>query len=220
MATSSPLPLKHTATGWWLEEAGADAARPSLEGGHDVDVVVIGGGYTGLWTAWHLLELEPAARVAILEADLCGHGPSGRNGGFCESLWLRVPALRARLGDAGARAVAEESSRSVEAIRRWCREQGVDAWFDQSGYLLASTAPAHDAVVRREVDAAAAVGAPERVVPLDEVALRARCDPPVLRGGGLVPDFATVHPARLALGLRAGAPPGGPPVSKRFGVPR
>ena len=62
---------------------------------------MIGGGYAGLWTAWNLL--ERGASVALLEADVCGHGPSGRNGGFCETLWSNLPDLDERFG-AGARA--------------------------------------------------------------------------------------------------------------------
>lgn len=212
--------MRHTPTGWWLEEAGPVQARPPLTGADDADVVVIGGGYTGLWTAWHLLASEPEARVALLEADVCGHGPSGRNGGFCESLWLRLPGLRDRFGDAEARAVAEASSESVEAIGRWCREQEVDAWFDHAGYVLASAAPGHDAVGRAAVAAAAAVGAPERVQPLDEAEVRARCDSPVFRGGVLVPDFATVQPARLALGLRDRLLSRGAAIFERTGVRR
>jgi glycine/D-amino acid oxidase-like deaminating enzyme len=178
------------------------APQPPLAGALDADLVVIGGGYTGLWSAWHLLAAEPDARVCLLEADVCGHGPSGRNGGFCESLWLRLPRLRETLGDSGAREVADASSASVQAIGDWCRDEGVDAWFDQSGYMLVSTAPAQDAVGREAVEAAAALGAPDRVVALEPEAVRTRCNSPTFRGGVLAPDFATVQPARLALGLR------------------
>jgi glycine/D-amino acid oxidase-like deaminating enzyme len=193
---------RHTATGWWLEEAGEPLPQPPLEGALDADVVVVGGGYTGMWTAWHLLEHEPEVRVALLEAGLCGHGPSGRNGGFCESLWLSAPRLRERFGDPAARELLEASSETVGAIGAWCREHDVDAWFDQSGYLRVSTAPAFDAGGRPAAAAAAALGRPERVVELDERAVRARCASPAFRGGVLVPDFATVQPAKLALGLR------------------
>jgi glycine/D-amino acid oxidase-like deaminating enzyme len=192
----------HTSTGWWLEEAGEPLPQPPLEGTVDADVVIVGGGYTGMWTAWHLLEREPEARVALLEAGLCGHGPSGRNGGFCESLWLRASALRERFGDPAARELLEASSETVGAIGAWCRDNDVDAWFDQSGYMCVSTAPAFDGIGRAAVAAAGALGAPERVVELDEPAVRARCASPVFRVGVLVPDFATVQPARLALGLR------------------
>jgi glycine/D-amino acid oxidase-like deaminating enzyme len=195
-------PAKHTATGWWLEEAGPVEERPPLTGDHEADVVVVGGGYTGLWTAWHVLASEPAARVVVVEADVCGQGPSGRNGGFCESLWIRLPALRRRFGDEGARAIAEASSESVDAIGAWCREQEVDAWFNQAGYVFASTAPEHDGFADGVVEAAAAVGAPDRVQLLDEAGVRARCRSPLFRRGALVPGDATVQPARLALGLR------------------
>jgi glycine/D-amino acid oxidase-like deaminating enzyme len=190
----------HTATGWWLEEAGRVEARASLEGARDADVVVIGGGYTGMWTAWHLL--AAGARVALLEAGVCGHGPSGRNGGFCESMWMSAPALRGVFGDGPARALLEASSETVGEIGGWCDEHDVDAWFDQSGYLCVSTAPAFDGVGRRAAEAAAALGSPHRVVELSAEEVRARCASPVFRAGVLIPDFATVQPARLALGLR------------------
>jgi glycine/D-amino acid oxidase-like deaminating enzyme len=191
----------HSATGWWLEEAGRVEPRPALGEAIGADVVVIGGGYTGMWSAWHLL--ASGARVALLEAGVCGHGPSGRNGGFCESMWMSAPALRERFGDGPARELLDASSATVGAIGAWCDEQGVDAWFDQSGHLCVSTAPAFDEVGRRAARAAAELGAPERVVELSADEVRARCASPVFRGGVLVPDFATVQPARLALGLRS-----------------
>jgi glycine/D-amino acid oxidase-like deaminating enzyme len=190
----------HTSTGWWLEEAGAVEPQPTLEGSITADVAVIGGGYTGMWTAWELL--ERGASVALLEAGVCGHGPSGRNGGFCESMWLSAPALRERFGDGPALALLQESSAAVSRVGTWCRNEGVDAWFDQSGYMCVSTAPAFDAVGSASVQAAAEMGAPDRVVELTKEEVRARCDSPLFRRGVFVPDFATLQPARLALGLR------------------
>ena len=183
-----------------MEEAGQVDPRPPLAGSIHADVVVIGGGFTGMWAAWELL--EAGATVALLEGGLCGHGPSGRNGGFCESMWLSAPALRKGFGDGPARALLEASSAAVSVIGDWCSDQDVDAWFDQSGYLCASTAPAFDEVGRAAVEAAAQLGAPERVQEMSSEQIRARCDSPVFRRGVLIPDFATVHPARLALGLR------------------
>lgn len=191
-----------SATGWWVEEAGPRAARPPLEGDRTADVVVIGGGYTGLWTAWHILSLEPSAKIAIVEADRCGHGPSGRNGGFCESYWRALPLLRRAFGDDGARRLAEASSETVTAIGAWCEQEDVDAWFHQAGSLLVATGPAQRSRVAEIVAASAALGAPERAVALDRAAVRARCASPAFGEAVLVPDFATVHPARLAFGLR------------------
>jgi glycine/D-amino acid oxidase-like deaminating enzyme len=188
--------LRHTAHGYWLEEAGDVEAAPALAGALSADVVVIGGGYAGLWTAWQLR--ERGASVVLLEAGVCGHGPSGRNGGFCETLWTHLPSLIERFGAERALATAYASAESVEAIGAWCEAQGVDAWFRRSGYVMASTAPAHDEIL----DDVLAVAPADRVIALDEAAVRARCDSPRFRRGIFVPDDATVQPARLALGLR------------------
>ena len=187
------------AHGWWLREAGGAEPVAPAAGELAADVVVIGGGYAGMWTAWNLL--ERGARVVLLEAGVCGHGPSGRNGGFCETLWSNLPSLRERFGDERALAACEASSESVRAIGDWCEAEGVDAWFRQAGFLETSTSEAQDAAIEKIVAAGAAV-APGRVVALDAAAVRARCDSPRFRRGLFVPDDATLHPARLALGLR------------------
>ncbi len=127
---------------------------------------MIGGGYAGLWTAWQLL--ERGASVAVLEADVCGHGPSGRNGGFAETLWSNLPDLVERFGAERALAAARASSESVAAIGAWCEAQGVDAWFRRKGFLFASTSAAQDAAVEQIAATARALGVEgERVVALD-----------------------------------------------------
>ena len=94
----------HDAHGWWIREAGGvPPAQPALAEALRADVVVIGGGYTGMWTAWEVLEREPNARVVLLEADRCGIGPSGRNGGFLSSLWLYRANMEQQYGERRAR---------------------------------------------------------------------------------------------------------------------
>jgi glycine/D-amino acid oxidase-like deaminating enzyme len=192
----------HRARSFWLDEAGgvAEGSVAPLAGDLDVDVAVVGGGYTGLWTAWHAA--ERGARVAVLESGLCGHGPSGRNGGFAEDLWLNLASLRARFGDAGALAVAHASEEAVTAIGTWCEREGVDAWFRRAGQLVVSTAPAQDEAGLASAAAARELGVPGRVVSLSAAEVRDRCASPVFRAGVLAPGNATVQPARLALGLR------------------
>ena len=185
-----------------MDEAGDVAPLPPLTEDVAADVVIVGGGYTGLWTAWHL---PPEARVVLLEGAACGHGPSGRNGGFTENLWLSFPALQARFGEEGALAVARAGDASVSAIGAWCEEQGVDAWFRRGGQMVVSTAEAFDGVGAQAAKAAAAFGGgPDGppVVSLGAAEVRARCASPTFRAGVLMPGAATVQPARLALGLR------------------
>ena len=131
--------MRHTRTGWWLEEAGDVTPQAPLAGDTRADVVVVGGGYLGLWTAWQLRQLEPELDVLVLEAGLCGHGPSGRNGGFCETLWGEAPTLRERAGDAAALAVCRASEDAVRGIAAWCEATGVDAWFREAPMLRVAT---------------------------------------------------------------------------------
>jgi len=187
--------MLHDAHGYWIAEAGSPAVLAPLAGDVTADVVVVGGGYTGLWTAWHVLASAPDARVVVLEAGSCGHGPSGRNGGFVSSLDLSLPSLRDDYGEADARAWVMAARETVDAIGAWCEAEGVDAWFRKGGELCVSTAPAQDGVSADAVDG-------DTVVAEDAAAVRARCASPVFRGGVFVPAAATVHPARLVFGLR------------------
>jgi glycine/D-amino acid oxidase-like deaminating enzyme len=193
--------MKHTAHGYWLEEAGDVEPAPELVGERSADVVFIGGGYTGLWAAWHLKRLEPEVRVVLLEADVCGRGPSGRNGGFCNSMWFSLPNMRQRWGDAGALAVARAARDAIDGVESFCRDEGVDAWFRRGGYLQVSTAPAHDDVWDEAWAACGDLGQ-NCVQPLTANQVAERCASPAFRGGAFYPDAATVQPARLAFGLR------------------
>jgi glycine/D-amino acid oxidase-like deaminating enzyme len=193
---------RHDAYGWWVDEAGVPDARPPLDGDVDADAVVVGGGYTGMWAAWFISELEPKARVVLLEADRCGMGPSGRNGGFANSMWPNLASLRDRFGAAAALQIARASEAAVDGIGTWCAEQGVDAWYRPGGYLQVSTAPAHDGSVLAGGEACAELDAPEACQVQSSPQVRERCASPVFRGGALYPSAATVQPARLAFGLR------------------
>jgi glycine/D-amino acid oxidase-like deaminating enzyme len=195
--------MKHTAHGYWLEEAGTPDPSAPLEEDRDADVVVLGGGFTGLWAAWHVKQLEPEARVVLLEADeYCGRGPSGRNGGFCNVMWFSLPNMRRRWGDAAALAVAGAAERAVRGIGEFCAEEGVDAWFQMGGYLQVSTAPAQDEVWGDALAACRELGADAVVQELSPDEVAARCASPAFRAGAFYPAAATVQPARLALGLR------------------
>jgi len=101
----------------WLDESPPDPPAPPLAGTASADVAIVGGGYTGLWTALALAERAPDLRVVLLEADVCGAGPSGRNGGFLHGYWSRLALLRERLGDADALVLARAAEGAIPAVR-------------------------------------------------------------------------------------------------------
>ena len=153
-----PLPSRPS---WWLEEArvhgGADVSPP-LDGPIDVDVAVVGGGFTGLWTALVLRERDPSLSVALLEAREIGDGPSGRNGGFLHGYWSSLPTLRRVLGDGAALQLAHASARIVPAVRAFCESRGEDVWFREGGMLEVSAGESEDAGVEHAFEAVPALG--------------------------------------------------------------
>jgi glycine/D-amino acid oxidase-like deaminating enzyme len=192
--------MQRSAQGYWLADAGPVVAQPVLAEAVSADVVVIGGGYLGMWTAWHAR--AAGARVVLLEADVCGHGPSGRNGGFLNGMWERVGELSELFGEGPALAVAREAAKSIDLIDAWCASNGVDAHLVRAPMLEVSCAPGQDGVWDESVAAARAMGRGDELVEVDAAGARAVCDSPLFRGGVLWKGAATVHPARLALGLR------------------
>jgi glycine/D-amino acid oxidase-like deaminating enzyme len=193
---------------WWLRQALATepadlaAASPPLRGSTTADVVIVGGGYTGLWTAWRLTELAPDARIVVLEADICGGGPSGRNGGFVTGWWDELPTLVELYGPDGALAIARAVDASVDEIGTWCEAHRVDAWYTKAGSLSVSAAPAQDGAGREAVELCRELGVGEEFVALTTEAVRDRVVSPVFRGGAFMRGAATVQPAILARGLR------------------
>jgi glycine/D-amino acid oxidase-like deaminating enzyme len=208
---------------WWLDEAleaGGETPEAScLATDLDVDVAIVGGGYTGLWTALALSERDARVRVAVLEAEIVGWGPSGRNGGFVGGYYGGLDQLRRLFGTDGALAVARAGARIVPAIRDFSEQRGEDLWLRESGYLRVSCAPTQDAGIDAVVDAARSLGIDEDVVqPLSPAEVQDRCRSPRFRHGVLVRDTATVQPARLARALRRAVLDKGVPLYERTRV--
>ena len=194
---------------WWLDEAlAAEGDAPPagpLEGALDVDVAIVGGGYTGLWTALALRERSPDARLAVLEAEICGWGPSGRNGGFLNGYWTHLHRLRETLGREDALAVARVAAGAIPAVRALCEARGEDVWLREGGYLKVSSAPAQDASLERSLETARELGVEEEAVSLTSGEVAERIQSPVFRRGVFFRDGATVQPARLVRALRSAA---------------
>jgi glycine/D-amino acid oxidase-like deaminating enzyme len=191
----------------WLQEAlardGEDDAPP-LRGDERADICIVGGGYTGLWTALHLKELAPSADVAIVEGDVCGGGASGRNGGFVLTWWPKFATLAKHVGIDEARRLCRASETAVGEIGAFCRDNGLDAGYHQDGYLWAATNDEQRGDWLATVEGLAGYGETPFVVWSPEEAA-ARTGSPVHRGGAFERCAAIVQPALLARGMRRAA---------------
>jgi len=186
----------------WLQEALAgEADAPALRGRERADVCVVGGGYVGLWTALRVKELEPSADVAVLEADVCGGGASGRNGGFVLTWWPKFATLAGLGGIEEARRMCRASTDAVEAIGAFCRDHAIDARFHMDGYLWAATNQSQVGDWRPMIEGLARYGEH----PFEEWSAREAADrtgSPVHLGGAFERTAAIVQPALLARGMR------------------
>jgi glycine/D-amino acid oxidase-like deaminating enzyme len=181
------------------EEGGADSEK--LTETLRADVCIVGGGYTGLWTALRIAELEPGASVVLLEGDICGGGPSGRNGGFALSWWPKVETLVKRVGEEEALGLVRASVAAVDELGAFCEREGIDAHYRRGGWLWTATSPAQVGAWEGAVEAAARAGEhPLELLSAEEV--QRRTGSPVHLGAAYEAGAATVQPALLARGLR------------------
>ena len=192
---------------WWLREALAlpefeGEPAPPLHGDTTADVLIIGGGYTGMWTAWFLKEADPGIDVVLVEQDICGGGPSGRNGGFVNGWYDHAETLVELFGDDDAVAVMSSAAQSVREMRAWCDAQKVDAWFTQAGYIGVASSPAQEGTWADTIATAEHLGIGEKYTVLSPQEMAGYCRSPVFSGGYHVAEGGHVHPARLARGLR------------------
>lgn len=203
---SHPLPVPGHRRAWWLREALAAEQpallAPTLFGDTTADVAIVGGGYTGMWTAYFLTEMAPGVRVLLLEADICGGGASGRNGGFLHGWWEYLPYLVERYGVEEGMRIAQASDEVVAGIGAWCRHHSVDAWFTPKGYLRVNAFYGQPPDWHGSIAELERLGAPGQLVHLDRDAVRQICASSIFQEGVLMPSAATVQPALLARGLR------------------
>ncbi len=139
---TGPRELNHRSL--WLQQAlpdeGAELSeRKQLGGRTSAGVCILGGGYTGLWTALFLKEQEPGLDIAIVEADICGGGASGRNGGFVLPWWSKLGSLIKLCGEDDGLWLAEQSEKSVRDVGQFCKENKIEADFMDGGWLWVAT---------------------------------------------------------------------------------
>jgi glycine/D-amino acid oxidase-like deaminating enzyme len=190
----------------WHETCGDDLVpRSSLPGDIDVDVAIVGAGFTGLWTAYYLTELDPRLRIAVLEAEIAGFGASGRNGGWMSALF---PSSREHLAslpgssrDAATRQTAAMRA-AIDEVGRVVAAEDIDCDYHKGGTIVFARSAAQLRRAHAEVDAARSWGDTDddlRFLDADETQAVARASS--VFGATYTPHCARVHPARLARGL-------------------
>jgi glycine/D-amino acid oxidase-like deaminating enzyme len=200
---------------WWDDPevtAAMAAPRPSLQGDTEADVAIVGGGFTGLWTALHVLRDEPSARVLVIERHVCGFGASGRNGGWAIANFAGSREVTARRhGREAAIAMQRAMFGAVDGVGRTAEEEGIDCHFVKGGTVTLARSPAHERRLRARVEDERSWGFEDDFVWLDPAATAARVEADGVLGAVYTPHCARLHPARLVVGLAAA-------VERRGGV--
>ncbi|MGC1207956.1 MAG: FAD-dependent oxidoreductase [Ornithinimicrobium sp.] len=189
---------------FWLDSMPEPlGSRPSLEGDLDVDVAIVGAGYTGLWTAYYLAALDPDVRIAVVDKEIAGFGASGRNGGWCSALFpVSAQALAEQHGRPRARAMSRVMQDTVDEVGRVSAKEGLDCHFRKGGTIVGARTRTQWIRARREVEAAYAIGlSDEDLVLLGPTEAAERVGMADLLGATYTPHCAALHPARLVRGL-------------------
>ena len=187
---------------FWLRQAlGSEATQPPLTQNLDIEVCIVGGGFTGLWTAINLKQRDPSVEIAIIEKDICGGGASGRNGGFCMTWMSKATSLlKATGGQEGVR-LLRESENAVTAIGEFCLANQIDCQFRHDGWVWTASNDSQMGSWSETIEKLDKLGLHPYEV-LDTDALSSLTGLQSFTAGVLERGVATVQPAALARGLR------------------
>lgn len=188
---------------YWLADTGIAQYRPALPRDLQVDVCIVGAGFTGLWTAYYLKLQQPDLRIAVLEKEFAGFGASGRNGGWLSSELAGSRTLYAKThGQQGVVDLLRAMRGAVDDVIEVCRVEKIDADIVKDGVLNVARNAAQATRVRHSLDYEASWGArPEDLVLLTPQELSARIRVDGARIASFSPHCARVHPAKLVQGL-------------------
>jgi glycine/D-amino acid oxidase-like deaminating enzyme len=188
---------------WHDSLPGGLTPRPALDGDRVADVAIVGAGYTGLWTAYYLKQLQPGLDIVMLESEVAGYGASGRNGGWCSGFlsgidkWLDQPQYR----DDAIR-LQRQMFDTVREIGAVAERESIDCHFEPSGALEIAVNAAQLEHMQEEIDYRRRLGFGEedyRWLDPDDLAAGLRVDR--AQGAILMSHCAAIHPSRLARGL-------------------
>jgi glycine/D-amino acid oxidase-like deaminating enzyme len=188
---------------YWFDSLPESVPRRALTSDIDVDVAIVGAGYTGLWTAYYLVKADPGLKVAVLEHEIAGFGASGRNGGWCSAMFATSSAKLVRTygGDAEQR-LRRELEHTVDEVGAVSANEGIDCQYRKAGRVMLARNAAQLQRARREIAEARSLGIGEEDLRL--LGPAEACDlvnATRVLGAIYTPHCASVHPARLARGL-------------------
>jgi glycine/D-amino acid oxidase-like deaminating enzyme len=188
---------------FWLETAGESLTpRAPLRSSENVDIAILGGGYSGLWTAYYLLRANPDLRIAILDKEIVGFGASGRNGGWCSSRFPVSPTvLRKRFGDEVARKLLLAMFDAVDEVGQVCSREGIAADFRKGGILTVARGAHQEPSLHASYRGYASLGLESHFQLLSTEQCRERVSITKVCGGLYSPRCGSIHPAKLARGL-------------------
>jgi len=197
----APIVAQENKRSFWLSDINAKAATSPLQGEATCDIAIIGGGYTGLWTALRLKAQEPQMRITILEADFCGSGASGRNGGQVHSWFAEIDLLEKLVGQNDALMLAQASCEAIDELQQLQTSGLVDMDLRLDGWLWTASSPAQEGAWLQAYTLCEKYGYnPFKTLNRDAILQRSGSDVSYI---GIVEEKAgTVQPAKLAIGLR------------------
>ncbi len=176
--------------------------NPPLPGDLRADVVIIGGGFTGTSTAYHLKKLDPGAEVVVLEAKVTGYGASGRNGGFAMTVFgVSLSVTHLLHGRARTEEAYQYMMDAVEYLDTLVREEHLVCDYQRTGFLRVATTPGYVRRIQHELELAAKVGL-DGVEWWEQPRVQEEVHSPVFLGGWWEPRCALVHPAKLVRELK------------------
>jgi glycine/D-amino acid oxidase-like deaminating enzyme len=188
----------YTTKSFWLGNSGAYQESPPLAGDLKCNVVIVGGGFAGIATAYFLKKAEPSMSVAVLEAEVIGYGASGRNAGFAMTTFgLMMSLTKTFFGPEKTRQSHRYMERAVDLVGELVVEHRLDCDYERTGFLRVATTPAYIKRIREEVELVHSLGL-EGVEWIDAKTVRERVDSPLYLGAWWEPRCALVNPAKLA----------------------
>jgi glycine/D-amino acid oxidase-like deaminating enzyme len=202
---------------WYHTAGGSFTPRPSLPGDIDVDVAIVGAGYTGLWTAYYLHELDPSMRIAIVEREIAGFGASGRNGGWCSSLFPPSSSgIARRHGREAAVAIRRAMHESLVEVGRVADAEGIDIDYARGGTVELARNEAQLTRAREEVEEEHELtGGIEELELLSKEEAEGLARATRVLGGTYTPHCAAIHPLKLVRGLASLVEDRGVPIFER-----